>query len=100
MDLAEAATILRARGLVVQITPNHISAAAEPREPRREFAERGATTVYDFGFSVYRVGDEWAFRRHHPAPTEFFPDLESAVARALRYHDEHRERKGPSKDAT
>ena len=100
MDLAEAATILRARGLVVQITPNHISAVAEAREPPGEFAKHGVTVIYDFGFSVYRVEDEWAFRTAPPAPTESFPDLDGAVARALRYHDEHLERKGPSKDAT
>jgi len=89
MTLEEAAAVFRARGLVVQVHQDRISAAAQPREPPAEFARHGVTVVYDFDLSVYRVGNEWAFRSGPPAPTEFFPDLADAVARRVRCHEEH-----------
>jgi hypothetical protein len=89
MTLEEAAAVLRARALTVQVTPDHIVAAAEPREPPAELAKHDVAIVYDFGFAVYRVKDEWAFRIEPPVPTEFFPNLASAIDRAIRYHEEH-----------
>jgi hypothetical protein len=89
MTLGEAAQVLKERGLVVQVNPpDSITATAQPYEPPPEFKARGVTDAYSFGFSIYRVGDEWAFRHSAPRPAEWFADVGSALEHALAYCDE------------
>ena len=88
MTIEEAGEILRRRGLIVQLVPDNITVAARPYEPNAAVKTQGVEVAYAFGFSIYRVDREWAFRHSPPRPAEWFDDLDAALARALEYCEE------------
>lgn len=88
MTIEEAAEVLRRRGLLVQLHSDRIDVAARPYEPHPDLNARGVAVAYAFGFSIYRVDREWAFRHSPPRPAEWFDDLDAALARALAYCEE------------